>query len=565
MSLRIFFSLFLTFAMLHSPAASADSCNKNGVIVYSKDCLDQLARDRVARQKKQSPAPRPAEQTTAPNIAPQRRTDTNNATTNDTEVTIRRRATPAVAPSMTGQTQAPTTPAKKSPSAPPLPTSNKPEAISTQAPTPEKHQLPVAPQTTIPSGEDQIKAVADSGSALADQHTNRAVAPAPSTTPAPEGSASQSQSQSLSLVKSQPPSAAEAISPDDGTQPDSIPFQMPDLRQLSADRQPASPLPRPDSPEPAVSDALASRPASMELAPADLAPADQAACADDKIIQAAEKGLLDILKQCTPSPEQLNHIDTRRRSYGRTPLHWGALSGSSQLVAYLISQRADTTQRARMDRGAQPAHLAALSGNTDILALLQESNSDLMDKDYLKQTPLHLAARNGSRQTVQWLLSQGADLEARDRMGRTPLMTAARYNNPDAAQALLEAGANPGPTTPKGLTALHFAAQHSLSVARLLLNSGVDINAETLEGQTPLSRLASDRYNRYQTNIEFLLNNGATLSHSGATLLSSSIASNRLSLFKQLLSMGANPDQLTLSRLKNKPLFVQALNESGHL
>ncbi len=512
MSLRTFFRLFLTFAMAQAPATSAttivttiaDSCNNNGVVVYSKDCLDQLARDRTARQKKHTPAAAPTTQAPRQSISPPTPIDTRNTEATSSEVplndvtindvTIRRRAKPLATPSTDTDQAAATAIAQL--------TTDKPDVASTPVPIPEIHRLPVAAQTIAGTDNQQITAP---------------------------------------------------------VQPDSIGTGQ---RTTAAAKTTAKPTAKPTTKTTSKTTAIAATTAIMAMPSAPPAPA---ACDDKKIIDAAEKGRLDILKQCAPSPEQLSHIDTRRQSYGRTPLHWGALSGSSQLVAYLISQQADPARRARMDRGAQPAHLAALAGNTDILALLQQSDSDLMDQDYLKQTPLHLAARNGSRETVQWLLSQGARLEARDRMSRTPLMTAARYNNPDAAQALLEAGADPAQATPKGLTALHLAAQHSLSVARLLLDNGVDIDAETLAGHTPLSRLASDRYNRYQTNIQFLLDRGATLNRNGATLLSTSLAANQLSLFKQLLNMGANPDQLTLSRLKNKPLFVQALNESGHL
>jgi ankyrin repeat protein len=60
-------------------------------------------------------------------------------------------------------------------------------------------------------------------------------------------------------------------------------------------------------------------------------------------------------------------------------------------------------------------------------------------------------------------------------------------NDVDAARRALRDGADPNGRDKDGFTALHLAAQeYAVDVARLLLDSGAEVDAANVHGNTPL-------------------------------------------------------------------------------
>jgi ankyrin repeat protein len=125
-------------------------------------------------------------------------------------------------------------------------------------------------------------------------------------------------------------------------------------------------------------------------------------------------------------------------------------------------------------------------------------------RDERGRTPLHWAASHGHFRIVRLLcLTQGVDIEARTTDGETPLHFAAKGGKIGAVKILLHNGADiNAQVTGNGFTALHYAVHHSYRVGNvqqelvsLLLDKGVDINAETGEGRTALyfARACDDR------------------------------------------------------------------------
>lgn len=115
---------------------------------------------------------------------------------------------------------------------------------------------------------------------------------------------------------------------------------------------------------------------------------------------------------------------------------------------------------------------------------------------------LHMAAKSGDITLVERLLAQGHDINVRDENEATPLHWAVYAGHEVVARLLIAKGADiyaneiqlccvtprADGATPGGVTPLHWAASGGhVALARLLLTAGVNINAETIDGVTPLA------------------------------------------------------------------------------
>lgn len=119
------------------------------------------------------------------------------------------------------------------------------------------------------------------------------------------------------------------------------------------------------------------------------------------------------------------------------------------------------------------------------------------------RTPLHEAARQ-SADIVELLIAHGVRLDALDGDGRTPLHLA--YS--DAARVLLAHKANFLVLDKNGNTALHTAAEESAITCKLLVATGLPVDARNNAGLTPL-HFAS--LQAQQSAAECLLEHGADL------------------------------------------------------
>ena len=115
---------------------------------------------------------------------------------------------------------------------------------------------------------------------------------------------------------------------------------------------------------------------------------------------------------------------------------------------------------------------------------------------------------------VQYLLKRGARVNAGDMRLMTPLHYSAHMGCPEVSRILLEHGADVSLRTQSGYVPLHFVSNlgnkdegERLVLARLLLaGSCMDVNAQGLDGQTPLHRAS---YYRRPKIVQLLLANGA--------------------------------------------------------
>lgn len=140
--------------------------------------------------------------------------------------------------------------------------------------------------------------------------------------------------------------------------------------------------------------------------------------------------------------------------------------------------------------GRTPLHYAALSGNPGPMKSFIENDADLNIKDKNQRTPLHYAARVGIA-GVKLLLKAGRtlDINARDEDGCTALQYAAHRGHVKAIQMLIEHGADVTIMDNSGGGLLHHAVHGNVrSIQYLLspeLNLAVDVNAKDNNGCTP--------------------------------------------------------------------------------
>ncbi|KAL2868374.1 ankyrin repeat domain-containing protein [Aspergillus lucknowensis] len=143
-------------------------------------------------------------------------------------------------------------------------------------------------------------------------------------------------------------------------------------------------------------------------------------------------------------------------------------------------------------------HLAAQEGSPKIIRFLLSSGADVHARDDEDRTPLHYAAEARHVAAIRILVESGTDIDAQDVDGCTPLhvMMMNRKPAPDkrctpALQVMLEFGAksNLG-IFEDGKTALHVAILNQRDmdfIEPLITAEGINLNARTVEGRTPLS------------------------------------------------------------------------------
>jgi ankyrin repeat protein len=183
------------------------------------------------------------------------------------------------------------------------------------------------------------------------------------------------------------------------------------------------------------------------------------------IVEAAALGKLDIIKKLLSEDPTL--IEKRSNfgfsGKGGTPLYWAVSRGRTNVVEYLLKNKADANAR--------------------------------HDDASFNRTPLLLAIGRANMDMVKLLLANGADAKAADSIGWTGL------------HYIANAGPKYGivPKDPKPLD--WTASQSQLDIAQLLLDHGADINAKDGLNRTPL-RAALNPSGAVQNFADFLRKRG---------------------------------------------------------
>jgi ankyrin repeat protein len=174
---------------------------------------------------------------------------------------------------------------------------------------------------------------------------------------------------------------------------------------------------------------------------------------------------------------------------GMSPLHQAALTGNIELLTLLLEHEALVD--IKDIKGMRPLHYAAWQGKEDHAALLLRQGAAVNEQALDGNTPLHLACEHGHLAVVDQLLKEGADPSLENNHHRTPLDAACEFGRCSVVELLLTSAqcrqgllSNPQDLTDsERTTCLHLAAKNGhVEIVRLLLQAGMDINRQTLQG-----------------------------------------------------------------------------------
>src|SRR5579875_3104641 len=164
-------------------------------------------------------------------------------------------------------------------------------------------------------------------------------------------------------------------------------------------------------------------------------------------------------------------------------------------VRKLIQEHADVNGPA--NDGSTALLWAAYHRNTEMAKALVTAGATVDAANHYGVTPLLQASRNGDVETMRVLLDAGADATRWHPEGETPLMAAARTGRVDAVQLLLSHGSFVNAQDPfQEETALMWAAAEGhLEVVKALIAGGADVKATNADGATAtIIAIVNDRF-----------------------------------------------------------------------
>jgi ankyrin repeat protein len=206
--------------------------------------------------------------------------------------------------------------------------------------------------------------------------------------------------------------------------------------------------------------------------------------------------------------------DPNADSAGYTALHWVAHRMESEFAGPfgLVDETSEWSAVAGLQEESRRALLAALLAHgadpnvqmkrqLPYFGFRQAPLEGAVSRglNMLGATPFLLAAKAGDAASMRLLLKHGADSQLRMTENTPPLMLAAGWGRTigqssvtesdalEAARVVLETGADVNAANARGETALHGAAYQGWNaMVQLLVSHGANLNAKNARGETPL-------------------------------------------------------------------------------
>jgi uncharacterized protein len=229
-------------------------------------------------------------------------------------------------------------------------------------------------------------------------------------------------------------------------------------------------------------------------------------------------------------------------------------------VRRLIKEHADVNGPA--NDGSSALLWAAFHSDAEMTKALLAAGAWVDTPNHYGVTPLLEASRNGDVEVMRALLEAGADPTRWHPEGETPLMAASRTGRVDAVKLLLSRGSLVNAADPyQEETALMWAsAEGHVEVVKTLLAAGADPNLKA-HVSTLTDRKNADHpsggftalmfaaRNGHADVVEALIKGGADpklTNADGATATVVAIVNDRFDLAKELLDLGADPNDGSL-------------------
>ena len=237
-----------------------------------------------------------------------------------------------------------------------------------------------------------------------------------------------------------------------------------------------------------------------------------------------------------------------------------AREGNLPSVRSLIKEHADVNALA--NDGSSALLWAAYHSDAEMTKALVAAGARVDLANQYGVTPLLQASRNGDLEVMRALLDAGANPTRWHAEGETPLMAASRTGRVDAVQLLLSHGSFVNAADPfQEETALMWAsAEGHLEVVQELLKAGADPNLKA-HVSTITNRKNADHPSGGFTALMFAVRNGheevakaliaggadlKLTSADGVTATIVAIVNDRFDLAKELLDLGADPNDGSL-------------------
>ncbi len=237
-----------------------------------------------------------------------------------------------------------------------------------------------------------------------------------------------------------------------------------------------------------------------------------------------------------------------------------ARADNSSAVRTLIKDHTDVNAAA--NDGSTALLWAAFNSNVAMAKALLDAGAKVDIANRYGVTPLLQASRNGEVDVMKVLLDAGAQATRWHPEGETPLMAASRTGHVDAVKLLLARGAFVNAVDPfQEETALKWAsAEGHTEVVKTLLAAGADPNLKAHVSQISTRKNADHpsgaftalmfaARNGHEGVIKALMAGGADpklTNADGATATIVAIVNDRLDLAKELLDLGADPNDGSL-------------------
>ena len=192
----------------------------------------------------------------------------------------------------------------------------------------------------------------------------------------------------------------------------------------------------------------------------------------------------ELQKMLPPSADNRPNVNLKNEQ-GDTPLHLAVANNHAKLVKALLKAGADIS--IKNEQGKTPGELAR---NKQIRALLETAAARRE-----KEIALFPAIEAGDAEAIRKGMNEKLSPDAYSADGERTLLTeAVSRNKPEIARLLVESGANVNLAPPDGQTALHLAATAgSTELIDLLLKHGADPTLRAKNGATALLNTVWDK------------------------------------------------------------------------